>query len=93
MEGPPCYVPGRSFPPRALAAARLGEGGHSTRRTFARLAFANHQALVLQDSRRCEQRLFYMPRDEFGHLEHADLLLATKDHLQVAPVESTARYR
>src|SRR5271165_3928643 len=26
MEGPPCYVPGRSFPPRALAAARLGEG-------------------------------------------------------------------
>ena len=23
-----------------------------------------------------------MPRDEFGHLEHADLLLATKDHLQ-----------
>src|SRR5690348_3801259 len=28
------------------------------------------------------ERLFYMPRDEFGHLEHADLLLATKDHLQ-----------
>ncbi len=25
---------------------------------------------------------FCMPRDEFGHLEHADLLLATKDHLQ-----------
>jgi hypothetical protein len=23
-----------------------------------------------------------MPRDEFGHLEHADLLLATKDRLQ-----------
>jgi len=23
-----------------------------------------------------------MPRDEFGHLEHADLLLATKDQLQ-----------
>jgi hypothetical protein len=23
-----------------------------------------------------------MPRDEFSHLEHADLLLATKDHLQ-----------
>ena len=27
-------------------------------------------------------RLFYMCRDEFGHLEPADLLLATKDHLQ-----------
>ena len=23
-----------------------------------------------------------MRRDEFGHLEHADLFLATKDHLQ-----------
>ena len=23
-----------------------------------------------------------MPRDEFGHLEHADLLLATKDNFQ-----------
>jgi hypothetical protein len=30
-----------------------------------------------------------MPRDEFGHLQHADLLLATKDNFQrVIGVES-----
>ena len=37
---------------------------------------------LVKDSRRWEYRpiLFYMPRDELGHLEHADLLLATKDN-------------